>query len=440
MAVPKVPKAVSKLFSEENRISLYLEIEATLADVQAEMGIIPKEVVSEIASAAQFQKIDVPKLRRDTELSGYPIAPLVRQVSDGCSEAAAGFVHWGATTQDIMDTALALQMRDAFEMIEVELKSLIGSLIELADRHRDSIMVGRTFGGHALPITFGSKVARWLISCCRHLERSREIRPRILVGQFGGAVGTLASLGSRGFEVRARLLDRLKLTHPIVTWHVARDSVSEAVCFLGLIMATLGKIASDVSALSTTEIGELAEPASGGRNTSSTLPQKRNPVFSGQIIAAARIVSQYVPLMLNASQHDHERGPQGFVEEEIVPRSFVLTLSSLASTNRVLTGLHVDTRKMRSNLSMSGDEIYAEALMMALAPNVGRLHAHDVVHEVAMAVKADGSKFLEELRKRPELRPHLTDMLVSEATSPEKNLGDGQVEIDRAIAFARSCL
>ncbi|MGE0678793.1 class-II fumarase/aspartase family protein [Pseudolabrys sp.] len=440
MSLPKTPPAVSQLFSEQSRIERYLEIEALLAEVQAELGILPDSVAREIRTVAKIANIDLDKLKTATDRIGYPIAPLVRQLTELCSKETAGFVHWGATTQDIMDTGLAIELKATFEIVQEELSRLIVTSVALADTHRATVMVGRTFGGHALPITFGGKVARWLAALCRHSSRIKQCLPRVCVGQLGGAVGTTASLGKHGEQTRRKLMQRLSLSAPVATWHSTRDSIAEAVCVLGLVMTTLGKVAADISALSSTEVGEVFEADLAGRDTSSTLPQKRNPVACSQIIAASKLSARYASMSLDSFQHDHERGPQGYIEDEIVPQCCVLTLSSLNCANQLLAGLKVDVTRMRANLRLTNGSILSEAVMMKLAPHVGRLGAHDILHEIAKHCSVNGNDFVAEIKAHSTIRKHLSIAAIDEITQPENYLGDTADEIDRAIAAAQATL
>ena len=431
---------LEKIFSEEERTRLFLEFETTLAVVEADLGLIPEAAAKEIKRVAKLDTIDLAGLRTDLERTGYPIAPLIRQLTAACRDDHGQYVHWGSTTQDVMDTALALQMRDALDSIESDLKALASILVELAQSHRGTLMAARTFGGHALPFTFGLKAARWLTGVCRHIERIGDVRRRAAVGQFGGAVGTLASFGDKGPEVRQRLLKTLGLDAPLGVWHVARDSVAEAVCFLGLVTATLGKIAQDITALSATDLGELAEPVSGGKDASSTLPQKQNPVFSGRIMAAARIVASHVALVLDASRHDHERGPQGFVEEQVVPEAFVLTGRALAMARHVLSGLSVDAERMRGNLDTTQGLILAEAVMMALASHLGRLKAKDLVQEACSEAAGAGRPLAAVLGDKRQVTAHLGADDIERLLDPANYLGSARQEVDDIVAYARSLI
>ena len=437
--MPDVPPVspLAGIFSEAGRLERYLAFEAALAQVEAELGLIPEEAAREIARIATPETVDVERLAADTRRTGYPIAPLTRQLAAACRGGLGQFVHWGGTTQDVMDTALAMQFRDAFDHVEGDLKGLARDLAGLAARHRDTPMAARTFGGHALPFTFGAKVARWLAPVCRHVERLEELRPRVLVGQFGGAVGTLASFGGRGAEVRERLLARLGLGEPAAVWHVARDTVAEAACFLGLVTATLGKIGHDVAALGASDTGEAFEPVSGGRDASSTLPQKRNPVYSGRIVANARIVASHVSLVLDSARHDHERGPQGFVENMIVPEIFLLAGEALAAARHVVAGLQVDAARMWANLESSRGTVMAEAAAMALAPHLGRLKAKDLVHDACRRTDAGAADLASALASIPEVAALVDGGALARVLDPRNYLGTAGEEVDRAVARAR---
>lgn len=434
------PSPLEAIFSEEGRLGRFLQFEAALAAAEAELGIIPRDAAEDIVRIATVDTVDLAILKSETERTGYPIAPLVRQLAAACDGDHGQYVHWGSTTQDVMDTALALQMRQGLDSIEADLKAIATVLADIAETHRQTLMVARTFGGHALPFTFGLKAARWLSGVCRHLERIGDVRRRALVGQFGGAVGTLASFGVDGPAVKRLLFEKLDLPAPSGVWHVARDSVAEAVCFLGLVTVTLGKIAHDVGALSATEIGELAEPASGGKDTSSTLPQKRNPVYSGRVVAAAQMVAGHVALVLGASRHDHERGPQGFVEEWVIPDAFVQTGRALATTLHVLSGLTVDAGRMRANLDATRGLVMAEAATMALAPHLGRLVAKDLVHAACEEAAASERSLASVIGDDMTVGEHLGAADIERIMDPANYLGGGADEVDEIVALARTLI
>ena len=402
------------IFSDEALVGRYLEAEAALARAQARAGVVPKDAAEAIDAASRSLKIDYDKLRHETELVGYPILPLVHQLSAAAGEAGR-FVHWGATTQDIMDTGNVLQIRAALSIIERDLREIGNILADMARKYRDTPMAGRTHLQQALPVTFGYKTAVWLSSIDRHIERIEQARPRVLVGEFSGAAGTLASIGEGGLEMQKLFCEELGLNQPSITWHVARDGIAEAVTVLGLITGTLGKIATDVMMMSATEFGEVSEPFVPGRGASSTMPQKRNPISSELMLAAAKAVRQHVATMLDGMIHDFERATGPWHLEWIsLPESFLLTASSLANAKFMLAGLVVHEQRMRENLDLTHGLIVAEAVMMAVAPKLGRQHAHDVVYDAC--------------RKAIEGNGHLADIL---AGMPEVIEALGSVDVIR---------
>jgi 3-carboxy-cis,cis-muconate cycloisomerase len=391
------------IFSDEALVGRYLEAEAALARAQARMGVVPADAARAIDAASRAIAIDYDRLRRETENVGYPILPLVHQLSDAAGEAGR-YVHWGATTQDIMDTANVLQIRAALEIVTRDLRELRKILAAMARKYRDTPMAGRTHLQQALPVTFGYKAAVWLSSIDRHIERVDQALSRILLGEFSGAAGTLASIGERGLEMQQLFCEELGLHQPPITWHVARDGIAEAVTLLGLITGTLGKIASDVMMMSATEFGEVSEPFAPGRGASSTMPQKRNPISSELMLAAAKAVRQHVAAMLDGMIHDFERatGPW-HLEWVSLPESFLLTASSLSNAKFMLAGLVVHERRMRENLDLTHGLIVAEAVMMAAAPKLGRQHAHDVVYDACRTAIERGGNLADILAGMPEI-------------------------------------
>lgn len=369
-----------EVFSDRTLIGRYVEVEIALAKAEAKCGVIPVEAADAIARQADASGLDLDVLRQETDNVGYPILPLVHQIAKQCGDAGR-YVHWGATTQDIMDTAVVLQLREGLRLIEADISSLRRTLADLSRRHRDTPMAGRTHLQQALPITFGYKTSIWLAMFDRHAERLQQLKPRLFVGQFAGAAGTLASLGDKGFAVHQALCEELGLGVPVSTWHVARDSFAEAVNWLALVTGSLGKIALDIMIMASTEFAEVYEPFVKGRGASSTMPQKRNPISSELMLAAAKAVRQHAGLMLDATIHDFERATGPWHAEWIaIPESFVLTAGALHQAKFALSGLIVDEAQMAKNLDISRGLIVAEAVMMGLAPQLGRQEAHDVVY------------------------------------------------------------
>ncbi len=429
--------AMRDVFSDRATVERYIEVEIALARAEATCGVIPQDAADAIAAGARFETLDLDRLRQETDNVGYPILPLVHQMVEHCG-AGSRYVHWGATTQDIMDTATVLQFRAALSIIDADLEALRTILADLAQKHRDTPMAGRTHLQQALPITFGYKAAIWLAMIDRHAERLRQLRPRVLVGQFAGAAGTLASLGDKGLQVQAALMAELGLGIPVTTWHVARDGFAETLNLLALITATLGKIALDVILLAATEFAELYEPFVPGRGGSSTMPQKRNPISSELILAASKAVRQQAGLMLDAVVQDLERATGPWHAEWVaIPESFVLTAGALHQARFLLAGLIVDEERMRRNLGLSKGLIVAEAVMMGLAPHTGRQEAHDLVYAACRIVNQSGGTLAEALAKDPAITAHLTPAEIERLTDPVHYLGMAPQMVDRALATCR---
>ena len=427
--------AMRRVFADENRIQHYLNIEAALARVQARLGIIPREAAEEIGKHCRVEQFDLAKLKTRTETIGYPVLPVVEQLVALCANQLGEWAHWGATTQDITDTAAVLQARDALALIEDDLQAICDSLAGLAARYRDTPMAGRSNLQQAAPVTFGYKVAVLLAAFDRHRQRLRELRPRVLVAEFGGAVGTLASLGTRGLEVQAALCQELGLAQPEIAWHTARDGFGEVACFLGLVTGTLGKIATDVKLLMQTEVGEVFEPFAPGRGSSSTMPQKRNPISCNYILACTSVVRQQVAALLEALVEDHERSTGPWEIEWIaLPEVFLLSAGALSQARRLLDGLQVDAERMRANLDLTAGLIASEAVMMGLGPHIGRQHAHDLVYELCQKAAQTGRPLIEYLAETPEITRHVPRAALEKLVDPANYLGLAAEMVDRVLA------
>jgi len=433
--------AMRAAFGETAFLARCAEVEAALARAQARLGIVPTDaaaVISRAASAvtADPGALDLGRLKRETETVGYPILPLVRQLAERAGDAGR-WLHWGATTQDIMDTAAVLQIRDGLALVEADLTAVRGHLATLARRHRDTAMAGRTHLQHALPVTFGYKAAVWLAAFDRHAARLAELRPRVLMVQFGGAAGTLASLGEGEASLgsRTELARELGLGEPAITWHVARDAIAETVQFLALVGGSLGKIAFDVMLMSATEFGEAAEPFVAGRGSSSTMPQKRNPISCELILAAAKALRQHAGLILDAMVSDFERatGPW-HVEWIALPESFAYAAGALHQAGFMLGGLIVDPARMQQNLGMTHGLIVAEAVMMGLAPHTGRNEAHDLVYDACRKAIESDRPLYDVLLEAPEVAGPLGPDRLRALTDPANYLGAAQAMVDRVLA------
>jgi 3-carboxy-cis,cis-muconate cycloisomerase len=433
--------AIRGIFGDEAFLDRCVEIEAALARAQGRLGIIPAEAGEAITRAVSAlangrRALDLVRLKKETETVGYPILPLVRQLAEWAGDYGR-YVHWGATTQDIMDTAVVLQIRAGLDLLDEDLTAIRGHLVELSRRYRDTPMAGRTHLQHALPVTFGYKAAVWLSALDRHADRLRELRPRVLLAQFGGAAGTLASLGAgrAGIETRVELARELALGDPPITWHVTRDGIAETLQVLALLLGSLGKIAFDVMLMSATEFGEAAEPFVAGRGSSSTMPQKRNPISCELILAAAKVLRQHAGLVLDALVTDFERatGPW-HVEWVAVPEAFGYAAGALRQARFVLGGLIVDSGRMAQNLGMTHGLIVAEAVMMGLAPHTGRNEAHDLVYDACRRAIETDRPLLEVLRETPAVAGPLGAEKLKALTDPANYLGAAPAMVDRVLA------
>jgi 3-carboxy-cis,cis-muconate cycloisomerase len=412
------------VFSDDAQLRAYVQAEVALALAQSET----------IARLAPSVVLDLGQMKSDTENVGYPIVGLVRQLSEGLGDPGR-YLHWGATTQDIMDTATVLQLREAVALIESQLAEVMGTLADLARRHRDTPMAGRTHLQQALPITFGHKAAIWLSSLQRSAERLAQAKPRALQAQLGGAAGTLASLGERGLDVRAAYARALGLTEPDITWHVARDGLVEMVQALAVICGALGKIGYDVMILMATEIGEVFEPFSSHRGASSTMPQKRNPISSEILLANAKASRDAASLMLDAMVQDLERATGPWHCEWLsLPQTCLLTAGSLAQAQFMLSGLIVEPKAMRKNLDSTRGLIVAEAVMMGLAPALGRQTAHDEVYAACRDAFERGDGLLDALLRRPAIATALPSDQLAALCEPSNYLGTAAQMVDRVLA------
>lgn len=428
-----------EIFSDAGYVERIVRTEVALARAEARAGVIPAWAATEIGRLCDPTTLDRGRLGRDTGNVGYPVLPVVTQLAEQCG-AAGGFLHWGATTQDIVDTATVLQCADGLELVSAALDEVRQTLRGLALEHIDTVAAGRTHLRHAVPVTFGYRAAVWLSALDRHAERLAAVRERDLMVQLGGAAGTLASLGPgpAGLEVRSAMAEELGLRDPEITWHVARDGLVSIVSLLAAIGGSIGKIGLDLSLMCAEELSELAEPYVAGRGSSSTMPQKRNPISSELMVAAAKLLRDRAGAMLDAMVHDFERatGPW-HVEWVALPEAFLLISSALHQARFALSGLQVDVARMRSNMDLSHGLIVAEAVMMALAPVLGRQQAHHVVYEVCRAAIEGRSDLATELKQRADILSHLDAREIDQLCDPASYLGSAR-RMTAAVIGTRS--
>lgn len=425
--------AMRQIFTDHAMVRAWMQAEAALARAEAALGLIPPDAARTISVRAGDFTWEPAELAAGIAETFHPLVPAIRLLARACGEAGA-YVHWGATTQDIMDTGLVLQLREALRALRADCEALRDAWGDLATRYRDAPMPGRTHGQHAPPITFGFKVAVWVAELDRHLDRLAACAPRLLVGQLAGASGTLASFGPLGLEVQRRMMEDLGLGVPPIAWHTARDSLAEFVGLLAMLCATLGKVALEVIHLQATEVAEVEEPFAWGKVGSSTMPHKRNPMICELIAALTRIVRQDAALAMDTMVQEHERDMGAWQAEwEYIPRACILTASALAHSLRVARGLRVDTARMRANIDITGGLALSEVVMLELGRSIGRQEAHEVVYRIAMQVAEHGSSFRQALVDDPAVRAHLSPEQIDALLQPERYLGAAPACVDRVV-------
>src|SRR5919197_2703619 len=415
---------VRALFTEAARFQSWLDVEAALAEAQADLGIIPAAAAREIVRKAHLSFIDLAAVRAGLARTGHPLVPLVWELDRACEGDAGGYVHWGATTQNVTQTGQLLQTRRAHEIFLRQLARLLTALGDLAERTKDAVLPGRTHGQQAVPATFGFKVAVWIDELCRHVERLRGCEPRVFVAMLGGGAGTLASLGEMGLATQEKMAARLGLGAMAVPARTIGDHQAEYVLLLGMLAATCSKIGREIYTLMKQEFGEVEEPVPPGTVGSSTMPQKRNPKLCQDVIAAAAEVRSLVPLALEAMTTEHEADrTTSLMMDSAESRACIATGDMLARLGEIMRGLKIDPERMRKNLDLGGGLIMAEAVMLDLGAAIGRQHAHDVVYDAAQAAFVEGRSFAELLAADPRVTAHLDAQQIAALLDPTAYTG-----------------
>ena len=421
---------ITAVFSDQKFIQKMVRVEAKLAKVQGELGVIPADLAQHIDASHHSFQADITKMYDSIDKSGMPVIALVNQLKAHVGNPAAEYVHWGATTQDIMDTALVLQLKEAISIMEETAKDLLEHLATLADEHRFTIMAGRTHSQQALPYSFGLKVANWLAPIIRHLHRLEELKLRLLVVQFGGASGTLSALGDQGTAVQTQLAQHLELGTLPTPWHTQRDNFAEFAGWLSLMSASLAKMAQDIILLSQSELGEVRETANSARGGSSTMPQKSNPMISELIIASARTNASLLANMHQAMIQEHERGTHGWQMEWLtLPQMVGLTAVSLKKALFLSKNLVVNSEKMRDNVAQSNGLMLAEAINFALAPKyMSRAEAKKLIRAACQQTYTENRHLIDVMQEKTTA-PLDWDALRQEAN----HLGSTEQFINRVI-------
>jgi 3-carboxy-cis,cis-muconate cycloisomerase len=425
------------LWSDRATLGRMLAVEAALADAEAAAGVIPRGAAAPIAAACKPGRFDPEAIGQAARASGNIAIPLIKALTAEVARRdreAARFVHWGATSQDIIDTATVLAIRDGAALIDRDLERAIKSLAAQARRHRRKPMAGRTWLQQALPITFGLKAARWATMLMRVRMQLHATASAAAVLQFGGAAGTLASLGAKGPAVAKRLADELQLTRPALPWHGERDRIAAVAIALGLTIGAAGKIARDISLLMQTEVGEVFEPAAPGRGGSSTMPHKRNPVACAQILTAATLAPGLVAGVLSGMVQEHERALGGWQAEWVaLPQLFLLASGAVAQLADMAKGIEVDSNRMRANLDATNGLIMAEAVQMALGEKLGRIEAHDLLETASKRAASEGRHLREVIGATPAIAEALPAKSLDKLFDPVAYLGSADQFVEHAL-------
>ena len=441
-------KKVNDLFSEEQMVTAMLRFEAVLAEAQGQCGLMPtpfpkesgfrSSTVSSIQNCCKIELIDIQKLKEDTALAGNPAIPLVKQlilIVKKQDLEAAKYVHNGATSQDVIDTALVLQLQKAFDVFEKQLALLQTHLIYMCQTHRQTLMIGRTLLQQARPITFGLKTAMWLDGILRSIERLKEIKNRVLTLQLGGAVGSLAGMEGKGLEVAETMSKILNLSTPSVSWHTQRDRIVEMATTLGILSGTLGKIAKDVVLMMQTEVAEVFEGAAEGKGGSSTMPHKRNPVTSTAIIANAQRVPNLVATMLSSMGHEHERSAGIWHSEwAVLPEIVMLTAGSLERCIELIGSLEVDSARMLQNIETTNGLIFAENVSLALAVKIGKADAHHLVEQACKTAVVEKKHLKDILEKNEIVNQNIPPSVLNDLFDPKNSIGLSEALIDNVLS------
>jgi adenylosuccinate lyase len=415
---------IRALYKLENRWQAWLDVEVALAQAQAALGIIPDEAAVAIAKCADISLMDRARIDEGFARTGHTLVPLVWELGQLVGEPHGGWVHWGATTQNITQTGDLLVLRQAHQIFVQLLEDLLGAMADLAEKSADMPIAARTHGQHAVPATFGLKVATWIDEILRHLERLEQAAPRIFVAMLGGAAGTYASLGEQGPAVQRGMGERLGMTSMRVPSRSISDHFTENVCVLAMLAATCGKIGREIYELMKTEFAEVEEPVPPGTVGSSTMPQKRNPKLCQDIIAAAAEIRAQVPLALEAMQTEHEADrTTSLMIDTAESRACIATGDMLVRLVQVMRGLKLDPQRMRKNLDLSGGLIMAEAVMLTLGATLGRQHAHDVVYDAAQAAFVENKAFSELLSADPRVTERLHPAAITKLMDPTEYCG-----------------
>ncbi|WP_042357670.1 adenylosuccinate lyase [Bacillus rubiinfantis] len=427
-----VSEEMRKVFSDESLLQKWLDSWVALAQAEAEIGIVPEAAAQEIARKAKYEDIDMKTIREGIVDTTHPLIVQIREFTKVVGGEAGGWIHWGATTQDIMDTAVVLQMKDAQEILIVQLRKFLHTLLNLAQEHKDTIMPGRTHGQHALPVTLGYKIAIWADEIGKHIDRLEEGKKRYLLGSFSGAAGTLASITEHGLDVQERYCRILGLEQPTITWHVQRDGFAEFASIIAMISGTVGKIANEIINLQKSEICEIEEGFKMGQVGSSTMPHKRNPMICEYVVGLTRLVQRNASLGFDGMLQEHERDMSYWTTEwSYIPQICMLTSGGLQQMQGILERFIIHKENMERNLNLLQGLIVSENLMLTLGHHVGRQVAHDMIYRVSMKAFEEQRPLVEVTLEDKEIMAHMSEQEVRDHLHPKNYVGLCQELVQR---------
>ena len=429
---------VRELFGEASRIQAWLDVEVALAQAQAELGVIPAYAAEEIARKACYDNLNMDNIREGLARTGHPLVPMVWELDRICDGDTGGYIHWGATTQNITQTGNLLNLRRVHGVFLVQIADLLTELADLAEATKDAALPGRTHGQHAVPATYGYKASVWIDELCRHVERLRGCEGRVFVAMLGGGAGTLASLGEIGLAIQDGMAERLGMSSMANPSRTIGDHLAEYITVLALLAATCSKIGREVYTQMKQEFGEVEEPVPEGTVGSSTMPQKRNPKLAQDIVAGAAQVRALVPLALEAMQTEHEADrATSVMMDKALNEACILTGDILQRMVNLFDGLRVFPERMRQNLDLSGGLIMSEAIMLELGRQLGRQKAHDAVYDAAQASILEGRSFADTLAETPEVSSRLTPEQIEALLDPTAYTGVCSLFAERGATQAR---
>lgn len=424
------------IWSDENKVSKQLAVEVALAKIEGELGIIPKTAAQQIIEKAKVEHLNLLALQKESAQKRHSLIALIHALQELVGTEAGEYVHYGVTTQDIVDTGIMLQTKEAYDVIVQHSKALIQTVAALAQKHRSTLMMGRTHGIHAIPITFGVKLAIWLDELLRNHKRLRQLEfNEVFVGSISGAVGTYAAFDGRGIEVERLTLAELGLVVPNISWQPSRDRFSEFATTLGIYAGTLGKIGHELFTLMKTEINEIHEPFRKGEIGSSTMPQKRNPALIEGVASLTQPIFSDDSVILQSMLIDGERDAIHWRNEWVALPEITSHLDAqLVQLTYILSELEVNTVQMRKNLDIQGSLPYSERIMFKLGKVIGKQTAHELVYQAAMKAIENHDDFISLLYQEPTVSTHFSKETIQSWIVPENNIGENLAKVDDVVS------